>query len=70
MKAIRTNVQTKEVKTEEVNGFEEAFVYCTKIAQAESEKGNTCKLTTIGNRKFDMPIISQEGVVLETIVIE
>ena len=70
MKAIRTNVQTKEVKTEEVNGFEEAFAYCTKIAQAESEKGNTCKLTTIGTRKFDMSIISQEGVVLETIVIE
>lgn len=70
MKAIRTNIQTKEVQTKEVNGFAEAFAYCTEIAQAESEKGNTCKLTTIGTRKFDMPIISQEGVVLETIVIE
>lgn len=70
MKAIRTNVQTKEVQTKEVNGFAEALAYCTEIAQAESEKGNTCKLTTIGTRKFDMPIISPEGVVLETIVIE
>ena len=70
MKAIRTNILTNEVQTEEVNGFAEAFAYCTKIAQAESDKGNTCKLTTIGTSKFDMPIISPEGVALETIVIE
>ena len=70
MKAIRTNIQTKEVQTEEVNGFAEAFAYCTKIAQAESEKGNIGKLTTIGTRKFYMSIISPKGVVLETVVIE
>ena len=70
MKAIRTNIRTNEVQTEEVNGFAEAFAYCTKIAQAESDKGNTCKLTTIGTCKLDMPIISPKGVVLETVVIE
>ncbi len=70
MKAIRTNIRTNEVQTKEVNGFAEAFAYCTEIAQAESDKGNTCKLTTIGTRKFDMPIISPKGVVLETVVIE
>lgn len=70
MKAIRTNIQTKEVQIKEINGFIEAFAYCNEIAAKEDKKGNTCKLKTIGTRKFDMPIISPEGVVLETIVIE